>query len=60
MADVDRVDGFLSMMTDDEIFGSLNENMTLEEKVKYVYQCEIMKTAIDGCYSGMSQKSTKL
>ena len=45
MADADHVDGFLSMMTDDEIFGSLNENMTLEEKVKYVYQCEIMKTS---------------
>ena len=47
------------MMTDDEIFGSLNENMTLEEKVKYVYQREIMKTSIDGRYSGMSQLTYK-
>ena len=29
-----------------------NENMTFEEKVKYV---EIMKTSIDGRYSDMSQ-----
>ena len=52
-ADADRVEGFLSLITEDEIFNSLDDAMSYEEKVRHVYQLEIMKTSVDGRYSGM-------
>lgn len=53
LADADRVEGFLSLITEDEIFDSINDTMTDEEKVRHVYQLEVMKTSVDGRYSGM-------
>ena len=53
LVDADRVEGFLSLITEDEIFNSTNETMTNEEKVRHVYRIEVMKTSVDGRYSGM-------
>ncbi|CAB3977162.1 Hypothetical predicted protein [Paramuricea clavata] len=51
LADADRVDGLLALITDDDIYGSVSEKKTMKEKVSYVYQREVMKTSVDGRYS---------
>ena len=43
------------MITDDDIYGRIGEIKTMKEKVSYVYQREIMKTSVDGRYSGYLQ-----
>ena len=53
LADADRVEGFLSLITEDEIFNSTNETMTNKEKVRHVCRLEVMKTSVDVRYSGM-------
>ncbi|XP_028418296.1 uncharacterized protein LOC114543566 [Dendronephthya gigantea] len=55
LADADRVDGFLSLITDDDVYGGLKDNMTMNDRVSYVYMREIMKTSVDGRYSGYLQ-----
>ena len=48
----ERMDSFLALITDDDVFDSLSESMSPSEKVQRVYRNEGMKTAIDGRYSG--------
>ena len=53
LVDADRVEDFVFLIMEDEIFNSTNETMTNEEKVCHVYRLEVMKTSVDGHYSGM-------
>ena len=43
------------VIKEDEIFNSINDTMTLEEKVRHIYRLEVMKTSVDGRYSGYLQ-----
>ena len=51
--DDNDLDLFLHTVTDDEIMAKLNSDMSVEEKFRIVYQEEVMRTVIDGRYSGI-------
>ena len=52
VADTDRIEGFRSLITNNEIYGELNDSMTIQDKVEHVYMREVTKTFVDGRYSG--------
>jgi hypothetical protein len=49
----DDLDLFLQTITDDEVLSNVNADLSDEDKFLEVYRREVMKTAIDGRYSGL-------
>ena len=49
----DDLEMFLHTITDDDIISRMDKDLAGEEKFLFVYREEIMKTVIDGRYSGM-------
>jgi hypothetical protein len=48
----DDLDLFLHTITEDEILATMGEDLSEEDKFMHVYRQEVMRTVIDGRYSG--------